>query len=257
MKNDERYDFQNKSWPEIAAFQQLGAILILPIGSTEAHGPHLPLSTDYLISQEMARRAAAQLTAKGKRTLVLPAISYSVTDFSNDFPGSISISSETAISVIKDVCRAVIKQGFRYLCFANSHLELAHIQSLEKARQDLETEFSIKIAFPDKCRRRWATTLTKEFQSGACHAGSYESSLVMAVRPDLVNDALRQQLPEVNISLSDAMRAGINTFKEAGGELAYFGAPAQASSDEGEGSYDALATMLVTAILETYPELAQ
>jgi creatinine amidohydrolase len=252
-----QYDFQNKSWPEIGEFIKRGAVLLLPVGSTEAHGPHLPLATDCIISQEMARRAAERLNQTGIDSLVLPVIAYSVTDFSSDFPGSISISKETAIAVIRDLCRSVIKQGFSRICVANSHLEPAHIESIVTACQQVEQETGIKVCFPDKRRRRWAQILTDEFRSGACHAGSYESSLVMAAAPELVKDELRQQLPTVDISLSDVIKAGIYNFKEAGSEQAYFGAPANATPAEGESSYQALAEMLVTAIMETYPELSQ
>lgn len=246
------YDFQAKTWPEIAAYVAQGAILILPVGSTEAHGPHLPLATDAIISTEMARQAAAKLTAQGRSTLVLPPISYSVTDFSVDFPGSISVRAETAIAVMTDICRSLIKQGFTRICIANSHLEPAHIGTINQACQQIEAETGIKVAFPDKCRRRWAQGLTAEFQSGACHAGSYESSLVMAVAPELVKEDLRQQLPAVDISLSAAIKAGIDNFKVAGGEQAYFGQPAAASAAEGAQTYQVLADMLVTAILETF-----
>ncbi len=249
------YSFQNKTWVEIAEYIKQDTILLLPVGSTEAHGPHLPLATDSIISQEMAYRAASKLASLGYKTLVLPTISYSVTDFSLDFPGSISLSKKTAIRVLVDIFRSLIKQGFRYICVANSHLEPEHIGSIVKACQRIQEEASIKVSFPDKCRRRWASRLTEEFRSGACHAGRYESSLVMAVSPSLVKEEIRQNLPANNISLSDAIRAGVTTFKDAGGDQAYFGMPSEASAIEGEHTYNLLADMLVEAIEETFPEL--
>ncbi|MBL8152423.1 MAG: creatininase family protein, partial [Blastocatellia bacterium] len=107
------YDFQNKTWKEIAHYIEKAALLFLPIGSTEAHGPHLPLSTDTIISVEMSRRAANLLAQQKRLALVLPPISYSVTDFSANFPGSISISAQTATSLITDLCCSLINQGFK------------------------------------------------------------------------------------------------------------------------------------------------
>jgi creatinine amidohydrolase len=251
----DQFDFQNRSWPEIAEYVARGAVLFLPVGSTEAHGPHLPLSTDCIISLEMSRRAARELNDRGIAALVLPTLAYSVTDFSSDFPGSISVSSETATSMIRDICRSVINQGFKRICIANSHLEPAHIESIQKARELIERETGVSVCFPDKRRRRWAEKLTEEFRSGACHAGSYESSLVMAANPELVKEELRLNLPPVSISLSEAIKAGMVNFKEAGGELAYFGMPAEATKEEGEASYNALALILVSALFETYPDL--
>ena len=79
--------YQNQTWKEARDNLTRGAVVILPIGSTEAHGPHLPLATDVIISEEMSLRAATKLNARSGETLVLPAISYSVTDFSADFTG--------------------------------------------------------------------------------------------------------------------------------------------------------------------------
>ena len=106
----------------------------------------------------------------------------------------------------------------------------------------------VEVVFPDVTRRRLAERLTPEFQSGACHAGSYESSLVMADDPSAVDDAVRRELPEVDISLVDVIRAGKSSFVEAGGTLAYFGRPADATAQEGQETYNVLATMLVEAI---------
>jgi creatinine amidohydrolase len=245
-----------KCWTEIAQYQQQGAILLLPVGSTEAHGPHLPLATDAIISETMAQRAAAKLTAGGHPALVLPTISYSVTDFSQDFPGSISLSFATARAVLSEIGISLIRQGFRYLAIANSHLEPAHINSIQAACEVIATTTGRAVCFPDKRRRRWAQQLTAEFLSGACHAGSYETSLVLAAQPELVQQELQQSLPPVEISLSTAIQAGKQTFREIGGDQAYFGNPAAASSNEGHQTYDTLAQMLIIALQETYPELA-
>ena len=227
-----------------------GAVVILPVGSTEAHGPHLPLATDVIISEEMSLRAADKLAAQGIETLVLPAIAYSVTDFSNDFAGTISIKKETAAAVIRDICTSLYKQGARLIAIANSHLEPEHIASINDAIEKVKQETGRAVAFPDKRRRRWAATLSEEFRRGDCHAGSYETSLVMAVRPELVRDEIRQQLERVAISIAEKIKDGARTFTEAGGNQAYFGDPRAASREEGEAMYEALSDMIVTAVIE-------
>ena len=227
-----------------------GVVVILPIGSTEAHGPHLPLATDVIISEEMSLRGAAKLAALGIETLVLPAITYSVTDFSNDFAGTISIRKETAAAVIRDICTSLYKQGARLIAIANSHLEPEHIASINDAIEKVKQETGRAVAFPDKRRRRWAATLSEEFRRGDCHAGSYETSLVMAVRPELVRDEIRQQLERVAISIAEKIKDGARTFTEAGGNQAYFGDPRAASREEGEAIYEALSDMIVTAVIE-------
>ena len=242
--------FQNHTWKEAGEALTRGAVVILPVGSTEAHGPHLPLATDVIISEEMSLRAAEKLSASGLETLVLPAIAYSVTDFSADFPGTISIRKETAVSLIHDICVAVYEQGARLIAVANSHLEPEHIASINDAIEAVKRETGRPVAFPDKTRRRWAEKLTEEFRRGDCHAGSYETSLIMAARPELVREDIRLTLERVPISIAEKIREGARTFNEAGGTAAYFGDPRAASRAEGEAIYEALSEMIVTSVKE-------
>lgn len=242
--------FQDLTWEEARERMARGGVAILPVGSTEAHGPHLPLATDVIISEEMSRRAALKLAEQGIETLVLPAIAYSVTDFSRDFSGSISIRRETAAAVIRDICVSLYDQGARLVVIANSHLEPEHIGSITDAVEQVKQQTGRQVAFPDKRRRRWAATLTEEFRRGDCHAGSYETSLVLAARPDLVRDQIRAALDRVPISIAEKIRDGVTTFREAGGARAYFGDPRAASREEGEASYKALSRMIVTAVTE-------
>ena len=242
--------FQHQTWKEARAAFSRGLVAILPVGSTEAHGPHLPLATDVIISEEMALRAASKLAVKEVDTLVLPSIAYSVTDFSSDFPGTISIRKETAAALIRDVCVSLYRQGARLVVIANSHLEPEHIASINDAIELVRNETGRAVEFPDKRKRRWAETLSEEFRRGDCHAGSYETSLVMAARPDLVRDAIREDLERVPISIGAKIREGARSFTEAGGAEAYFGDPRGASPEEGEAMYEALSDMIVTTVEE-------
>jgi creatinine amidohydrolase len=244
------FRFDDLTWKEARDVLTDRDILILPVGSTEAHGPHLPLATDVIISEEMARRAAEKLIIKGIPALVLPPLAYSVTDFSADFPGTISIRKATATALILDICASLYRQGARLVAIANSHLEPEHVASIEDAIAQVKQETGRVVAFPDKRRRRWAATLTEEFRRGDCHAGSYETSLVMAARPDLVREEIRSGLEPVPISIAERIREGAATFTEAGGDQAYFGDPRGATKEEGDSSYEALSEMLVIAITE-------
>jgi creatinine amidohydrolase len=249
-------DLQNLTWTEAREAFNRGVVAILPVGSTEAHGPHLPLATDVIISEEMSRRAAEKLGSHGIEALVLPALAYTVTDFSSDFAGTISIKRETAAALIRDVCISLYAQGARLVAIANSHLEPEHIASIGDAIKMVKDEIGRSVAFPDKRRRRWAETLTEEFRRGDCHAGSYETSLVMAARPDLVREDVRGSLEQVPISIADKIREGARSFTEAGGTEAYFGDPRSASIEEGQASYEALSDMIVAAVREALADQA-
>jgi creatinine amidohydrolase len=242
--------FEEQTWKETAEALAGGVVAILPIGSTEAHGPHLPLSTDVIISQEMSLRAAEKLARRNIKALVLPAIAYSVTDFSADFPGTISIKKPTAVALIQDVCVSLYGHGARLVAIANSHLEPEHVASINEAIEKVKQETGKVVVFPDKRRRRWAEKLSAEFRRGDCHAGSYETSLVLAARPELVREDVRQSLERVPISIAEQIKNGASTFREAGGMDAYFGDPRAASVEEGEAMYGALSDMIVTAVIE-------
>jgi creatinine amidohydrolase len=244
--------FAHRTWTELRDLIESGSrpVLILPAGSTEAHGPHLPLSTDVIIAEETALRAARSLEARGERALVLPPVAYSVTDFSEGFAGSVTISARTATALVRDILVSLIGQGFRRIAIANAHLEPAHIAMLRAACDAVKSKTQVEIAFPDVTRRRWAAMLTEEFRSGACHAGRYEGSLVMSARPDLVREEIRLALEPKLISLSQAIRAGAKRFTEIGGDQAYFGSPAEATAEEGHRVFDILAGMIVAAIDE-------
>ncbi|HEY6329981.1 MAG TPA: creatininase family protein, partial [Blastocatellia bacterium] len=203
-----------------------------------------------IISEEMSRRAVGILHEEGIDAFVLPPIAYSVTDFSAGFPGTISIRKETAMAVVRDICVSLYREGARLVAIANSHLEPEHIASIESAIAAVQKETGRTVVFPDKRRRRWADRLTEEFRRGDCHAGSYETSLVMAARPDLVRESVRTQLEPVPISIARKIQEGATTFEQAGGNRAYFGDPASASVEEGEHTYRVLASMLAESVLE-------
>jgi acyl-CoA synthetase (AMP-forming)/AMP-acid ligase II len=95
---------------------------------------------------------------------------------------------------------------------------------------------------------RLAGRLGDEFESGACHAGRFESSMILAIAPGLVDEARRRALPPLPVSLSEGIRAGKRTFEELGGLDAYFGDPAAATAAEGEILLDELAAILIEAI---------
>ena len=241
------------TWPEAEELRRAGAIVLVPVGSTEAHGPHLPLSTDVLISEELCARAAGALETRGTACAAAPPLSYAVTEYAGGFAGTLTLARDTAVALVRDVCLALHRQGFTRVVLVNSHLEPDHLETVREGAARAEAATGSKVCFPDACSRRWARTLTEEFKKGACHAGSYETSLVLAARPGLVREEIRSGLPAKPIDLAQAMRGGVKTFQEAGADRAYFGDPAAASSGHGEEIYGLLLDMVLTEIGETWP----
>ena len=243
--------FAENAWTAVRDALQSGkkAVAILPCGATEAHGPHLPLNTDVIISETMAARALPLLEQRGYAAAILPALAYMPAEYAQAFPGTVTVRAATAKALMIDIAMSLKAQGFVCLALANSHFDPANVAMLREAADDIRGR-GLPVAFPDFTRRKLARTLTEEFQSGACHAGQYETSLIMAARPDLVDETGRLHLKDNPASLTDAFAKGARTFADAGGPDAYFGYPRQASATEGEESFRIMAAALVDAIGE-------
>jgi creatinine amidohydrolase len=243
------------TYEEAAVLLEAGCWALLPTGATEAHGPHLPLETDVIISAEGAERAARRLARDGIAAAVLPPLAYAVTEYASDFAGTLSLPAETAMALVRDVILGAVRGGFRGVVVCNAHLEPANIAALTRAVEAARGSGAL-AAFPDVTRKPHALRLGEEFKSGACHAGSYETSLVLAVRPFQVREDIALTLPDNPTSLSTAIREGKRTFVEAGGPKAYFGAPAAASAAEGDGLYEEMADIFASAVMALVVEAA-
>jgi creatinine amidohydrolase len=210
------------------------AVHLLPLGATEPHGPHAPLQTDTLISVGICRRAAERLRGEVD-VLVLPAVPYGVTRSGADFPGAVSISEETLRALVSEICARLER-----VVLVNSHLEPEQVRTLRE------------LGWPllDVTRRANAERLTDEFRAGAGHAGRYETSLVLAERPELVDRERMRTLEAKMIDMPAAIRSGKTSFVAMGMDQAYAGAPAEATAEEGEQTFDVLAEMLIDLIRE-------
>jgi creatinine amidohydrolase len=238
------------SWPAFRELKSERLIAVLPLGAIEAHGPHLPLGTDIVIAEAMAGGGAARLAARGFEVLLLPALTVAAAPFAASFEGTIDIAPAATAATIEDIARSLARHGVRALVLANGHHDPAHVRALREAARQIDAERSAVIVFPDLTRRRWASRLTQEFQSGACHAGRYETSIVMAAAPDLVDTTVLPNLAPNERSLIVAMQQGKTTFETAGGPLAYFGAPGEASAAEGRDTIERLGAIVEDAVVE-------
>jgi creatinine amidohydrolase len=223
-------------------------IALVPIGSTEPHGPHLGLGTDVVISAAACVRATELFAKKGPLTaLIAPAVSYGVTECAQGFAGAVSIPAEVLTAYLAAICDGLLAQGIRHVCLVNNHLEPAH----DAAIRGVLAGRGNKVSVACPLTKKWAKTLDAEFKSGACHAGLYETSIMMAAAPEMVDESMRGVLPPVSISLSKKLDAGVATFAAMGMELAYTGDPAAATVEEGERMIQRLAEMVVGEVRDS------
>jgi creatinine amidohydrolase len=244
------HELAQLTWEEVRDLDRARTIVVLPVGAMEAHGPHLPLATDVVIAAAMARAGAKRL-AERHPVLILPGLTYTAAGFAAKFYGTLSISGITVTALIVDLARSLSEQGFRLLAIANAHLDPEHLTALHEAVKLGKADRLLPIIFPDLTRRPWGSRLGEEFKSGACHAGEFETSIVLREHPGSVRDKIRRTLPPNPRSLSDAITTGKRTFEEAGGPRAYFGDPAAATPEQGSKLVEALGGILEEAVMDS------
>lgn len=247
-----------------ATFAQLCAtrcvVALLPIGSVEPHGPHLGLATDAAISEAAAERAAAQLAdlavvqfAPGTKrwcapdaalaSVIAPTIPYGVTECAAGFAGAVSLAPEVLTAYVTAVATALLRAGAQVVCLVNNHLEPAHDAALRAA-------CGPRVVLASPLTRRWGRTLSAEYKRGECHAGEYETSMMLAAAPTLVNVTAAAALPTVPVSLSQGFAAGKTTFAAMGMTEAYAGSPATATAAHGQDMLQRLAEMIIGEVAD-------
>lgn len=107
---------ENLSWPEAKEVFEEVRVAVIPTGSCEQHGPHLPIGTDYLVAQELSSRVCDMSSV-----VVTPTIPIGYADYHSDFPGTLSLSEETLTKVYQEVCSYLIRYGITHIVFINGH----------------------------------------------------------------------------------------------------------------------------------------
>jgi len=246
----EQFDLARMRTTDVRALIDAGqpVVVLLPVGSVEPHGPHLPLETDTIISLAACVAAAPALASAGVAPVIAPSVPYGVTDCAGGFAGAVSVPHDAVVAYLQGIIDGFLRTGAAHVCLVNNHLEPGHDLAVREAAGLARAEGRASVACP--LTKRWARTLDDEYKSGACHAGSYETSIVLAATPDLVDEETRRRLPEVPVSLSDKLREGISDFVEMGMRDGYAGAPMKATAAHGQEMIDLLAEMVRVEVLE-------
>ena len=247
----EETHFAKLAWPALQArlAAERALVLLFPVGATEPHGPHAPLATDMIISMGICERVARALQGDPEvEALILPPLPFGVTRYTRAFPGPIHISEETLLNLVVDASLSLQTQGFEHIFLVNNHFEPEHVQTLHRAMDEVVARGGRPLGYLDLTRRARAKALTSEFKKGECHAGCYETSLVLAQAPDLVNEPLMRELPYVPVNLVEVIGRGLKEFKAMGLIEAYNGSPAEATREEGENTFALLTEMTIELI---------
>ncbi len=188
--------FDELNMNEIGRLAHTRKVVILPVGSVEEHGEHLPLCTDTLQPEYVAREVA-----ENTGCLIAPTLKYGVCNSTRNFPGTISISFESLRMMVRDVLEELIRNGFTRLMVLSGHAGSAHMAALRLAAQDAlqprgekDSEKARIIVLSDY---DFAYELKgKYFSENDGHAGTIETARVKAIKPELVRETRVKSHPE-------------------------------------------------------------
>lgn len=170
---------------QIAAIDKRDALVVVPMGAVEQHGRHLPCYTDALLAEAITRRAFER-TPTSVNVWSLPLVPMGKSIEHAGFPGTIALSTDTVLSVCRDIGRSVAAAGFAKLAFLNGHG--GQPQLLEVAARDIRADTGLEVypIFPYRLGLPDGLDLDPEEAAWGIHGGQIETSLVLAVAPESV-----------------------------------------------------------------------
>lgn len=178
----ERYQFASYSWAEIHEMNRGNMIILIPLGSTEQEGTHLPLGVDTYVA-----KAIANEVAKETGSLVGPALPVGYSEWFCEFPGTISLKMETFTKVLSEYISSLINHGFRKLIFINGHG--GNSSGVDVVSREFIMNHEVQIAMVEIWKI--ANSLVKdipEFKENVFkHAGELMTSVMLYLHPDTVN----------------------------------------------------------------------
>ncbi len=244
----DEYRYEKLTWPEIDDAVEIGKVCVVPCGSVEQHGAHLPLDVDIVCPTEIARGAGRSIPDK---MLVLPTHCYGYTGHVLDFPGTINTHYEHFLAGVLDIVKSLAYHGFKKVVLLNGHGSNWPILDLAARRANLETDAEcVPIS--------WWNLLTVDpgflpgwrespFPGGCAHACELETSLYLYldgehVRTDqIASDVISfndESSPFQWVDLFGAGPATLISWTSSYSETGVLGAAALASAEKGKRAYD-------------------
>ena len=241
-----QYEWRKLRADQLREQARRNAIVILPVASLEQHGQHLPVEVDTILGETVAARTAEKVLAKGESVLVLPVLWTGLSEHHMSFGGTITLDTAAFSALVEGVARSVLRHGFRRIVLLNAH------GGNENALRTITDDLTPKLGVPIVQMTYWyaaAAAIAKilETQGGLTHACEAETSMMMAVRPELV---AVDRIPRPNASRSpgieEVVGGGVHMWRSIGSRSATggMGNPDAATPQKGEALFDAISTAL-------------
>lgn len=239
-------DWSRMKAHELRALADQNSVVIIPVAATEQHGPHLPVMTDTRIGAEVAHRAAR---AAGRPVVVTPVVWSGLSEHHMPFGGTLILSHETFRAVLRDLVTALTRHGFRDVLISNSHG--GNIIAIQQIADELASTLpATVVATTYASEAAPAIAALLEDQPGIQHAGEAETSMMMALEPDLVDTAdLGSLATERGKGFLSAGRASYRWRPFAHiTRNGLSGNPARANAEKGEALLEASAAAIAALI---------
>jgi creatinine amidohydrolase len=242
-------EWHNLRAPDLRRLAAADAMVILPVGSTEQHGPHLPVQVDALLAGEVARRTAVKLAAHAP-VVVAPTLWMGLAEHHMAFGATITLDFATFHSLLRCVCRSILRDGFRRILILNGHG--GNIAALTVLAGELATELEAPVATATYWTLPEATEAfgrILERQPNVRHACEAETSMLLRLKPELVDC---EALAGVEAPADLASRGGglyvWRSFADVT-KSGVIGVPEAATAEKGEQLLEAAAEALAKAVI--------
>ena len=238
---------ENVAWPEASAARD--DVLLLPIGATEQHGPHLPLNTDTVIASAACAYASAKTGAP-----VLPAIGYTVSiGHTEKWPGTFALFHETLMQAVREIAAWAVASGWKRLLLINAHY--GNDAALRCAVDRLRFDYANRLLIATRNTWQLTAEIARQFTADATdwHANAAETSLMLFLAPETVRS---ERIEDA----ADPDRTGNCVFPHMVAHTSLNGVtgfPSESSRESGAALMgeigEALAALIITARTETQP----
>ncbi|MEF2244193.1 creatininase family protein [Paenibacillus sp. IITD108] len=248
--------FHSCTREELSTLAQEGCPVVIPLAATEQHGPHLPVFTDSLISEYISKEAVQQASsASGNPFLLAPIVSIGCSQHHIAFGGTISFRSTTYLAMLHDILESLVSCGFTNIIMLNCHggnepVMLQAVNDMAVKHKGWFAAASYWNLIPSSQKQQ----LTDVFGPTPGHAGAFETSAIMAIQPDWINDAA---ISDQHHSVPWHQHTLPNTFLGKQGTLTgfdgYTDSAIQASREKGQWALDQI---VIPAVSEWLQQMA-
>ncbi len=222
--------------PEVEALNKKDGVVVLPIGAIEQHGPHLPLITDTMIATQGLNATLAALSEDVK-VWALPPMSYGKSNEHINFAGTVTLSAATLTAVLHDIADSVARAGFRRLAFLNCHG--GNMPVLNMVARDIRVATGLMtFCIHGLHYGNPSFGLSAEEMRYGLHAGETETSLILAMAPELVKMDLAVKsfpaFPETDTDLFFFGTASAAWLADDWSETGVYGDATKGTAEKGE-----------------------